>query len=157
MVLSSTSASIEQNNLTTVHAMTKLFVLFCSAQDGESVDMTSLVFWAHCKKHKISTNIKSIIWNKGIITNFGYFSWYKKLISLKCVHVVDTEWNKEITLIVLYSVVEIFICRNHKNLAFDGLDVIPHKQTTVCYNSIFDKQKICLWCGAWSILKCIFW
>ena len=33
-----------QNISTTVHATTKLFVLFCSAQDGESTDMNCLVF-----------------------------------------------------------------------------------------------------------------
>ena len=104
MVLSSTSASIEQNILTTVHAMIKLFVPFCSAQDGESVDMTSLVFWAHCEKHKISTkhHIKkafSPIWVFFIII-------MKKLISLKCA--VNSEWNEEITFIVSHSVVEVF-------------------------------------------------
>ena len=30
--------------LTTVHAMTKSFAPFCSAQDGESVDINCLVF-----------------------------------------------------------------------------------------------------------------
>ena len=32
------------NILTTVHATTKSFVPFCSAQDGESTDMNSLMF-----------------------------------------------------------------------------------------------------------------
>ena len=35
--------------LKTVHAMTKSFAPFCSAQDGESTDMNCSVFWAHCK------------------------------------------------------------------------------------------------------------
>ena len=33
----------------TIHAMTKLFVPFCSAQEGQSADMNCLVFWAHCE------------------------------------------------------------------------------------------------------------
>ena len=33
-----------KNILSTVHAMTKLFVPFCSAQDGESTDINCLVF-----------------------------------------------------------------------------------------------------------------
>ena len=32
------------NISTTIHAMTKSFVPFCSAQDGESTDMNHLVF-----------------------------------------------------------------------------------------------------------------
>ena len=32
------------NISTTIHATTKSFVPFCSAQDGESTDMNSLVF-----------------------------------------------------------------------------------------------------------------
>ena len=36
--------NITQNISTTVHAMTKLFVLFCSAHDSESADMNCLVF-----------------------------------------------------------------------------------------------------------------
>ena len=59
------------NISTTVHATTKSFVLFCSAQDGESTDMNCLVFWAHCKNGKILT--KRQIYNKGIFTNLGYF------------------------------------------------------------------------------------
>ena len=42
-----------QSISTTVHATTKLFVLFCSAQDDESADMNCLVFQAHCKNCKI--------------------------------------------------------------------------------------------------------
>ena len=36
--------SLYENILTTIHAMTKSFLLFCSAQDGESADMNCLVF-----------------------------------------------------------------------------------------------------------------
>ena len=36
-----------KNISTTVHAMTKSFIPFCSAQDGEATDMNCLVFWAH--------------------------------------------------------------------------------------------------------------
>ena len=42
-----------QNILTTLHAMTKLFVPFCSAQDGEFTDMNCLVLWAHCENGEI--------------------------------------------------------------------------------------------------------
>ena len=35
---------LDNNISTTVHAMTKSFVPFCSAQDGESTDMNCLVF-----------------------------------------------------------------------------------------------------------------
>ena len=42
-------------SLTTVHAMTKSFVLFCSVKDGESTDINCLVFWAHGKNGKICT------------------------------------------------------------------------------------------------------
>ena len=38
---------------TIVHAMTKLFVPFCSAQDDESTDINCLVFWEYCKNGKI--------------------------------------------------------------------------------------------------------
>ena len=37
------------NISTTVHAMKKLFVPFCSAQDGESTDINGLVFWVQYK------------------------------------------------------------------------------------------------------------
>ena len=58
--------------LTTVHAITKSFVPFCSAQDGESTDMNCLVFWAHCKNGKILT--KCQVYNKEIYTSLGIFS-----------------------------------------------------------------------------------
>ena len=51
--------------------MTKLFVLFCSAQDGESTDMNCLVVYVYCKDGKIL--MKHQVYNKGIFTNFGYF------------------------------------------------------------------------------------
>ena len=34
---------------------------------------------------------------------------------------VDSEWNDIINFIVSCSVVELFICRHHKNSAFNGL------------------------------------
>ena len=60
-----------QNFLTTVHAMTKLFVPFCLAQDGESTDMNCLVVWEYCENSKIL--MKCQVYNKGIFFNFGYF------------------------------------------------------------------------------------
>ena len=52
-----------QNISTTVHATTKLFVPFCSAQDSEFIDIKYLVFWAHCKNGKIL--VKCQVYNKG--------------------------------------------------------------------------------------------
>ena len=75
LCLSSNHIKIQHKNnniSTTVHAMTKSFVMFCSTQDGESTDVNCLVFWAHCKNGKILT--KRQVYNKGIFTNFGYFS-----------------------------------------------------------------------------------
>ena len=61
---------LHSNISTTVHAMTKSFVLFCSAQDDESTDMNCLVFWVHCKNGKIL--MKCQVYNKGIFfTNLG--------------------------------------------------------------------------------------
>ena len=60
---------LNKNISTTLHDTTKLFVPFCSAQDGESADMNCLVFWAHCKNGKIL--MKRQVYNKGIFTNFG--------------------------------------------------------------------------------------
>ena len=37
-------SKVKQNISTTVHATTKSFVTFCSAQNGESADINSLVF-----------------------------------------------------------------------------------------------------------------
>ena len=56
---------------TTVHAMTKSFVPFCSAQDDESADINCLVFWAYYKNAKILT--KRQVYNKGISSIFGNF------------------------------------------------------------------------------------
>ena len=45
---------------------------FVPAQDGEYTDMSCLVFRAPCKNGKISA--KCQVYNKGIFTNFRYFS-----------------------------------------------------------------------------------
>ena len=79
---------------TTVHATTKSFVPFCSAQDAESVDINCLVFWAHYKNGKI-------------------------LISLE--RTVDSEWNDVISFVVLYSVAKLFIVEITKKSIFNGL------------------------------------
>ena len=42
-----------KNILTTLHAMTKLFVSLCSAQDGEFTDINYLVLRAHCENGEI--------------------------------------------------------------------------------------------------------
>ena len=95
------------NISTTVHAMTKLFVPFCSAQDGESTDINCLeincleykLILANCKNGKIL--MKCQVYNKGIFIN------YELLISLECT--TDSEWNDVINLIVPCSDVELFI------------------------------------------------
>ena len=75
-----TSWKYSKNISATIHARAKLFVLFCSAQDGESAGMNCLVFWAHCKNtYYFQQNTKSI-YNQGIFTNFGYFC----NMTLKC-------------------------------------------------------------------------
>ena len=51
--------------------MTKSFVPFCSAQDGESTDMNCLVFLEHCKTGKIL--MKRQVYYKGIFTDLQYF------------------------------------------------------------------------------------
>ena len=60
-----------RNILTTVHAMTKLFVQFSSAQDGESTDMNCLVLCGHCENGKIL--MKHQVYNKGIFAILGIF------------------------------------------------------------------------------------
>ena len=59
------------NISTTVHAMTKSFVPFCSARDGESTDINYFVFWSHCKNGKILA--KHQVYNKGILPILGIF------------------------------------------------------------------------------------
>ena len=106
-----------RNISTTTLVMTTLFVPFCSAQDGESTDMNCMVFWELCKNGKIL--MKRQVYNKGIWLIFGILSWCEILISLECA--VDCEWNDVNNFIVLCSVVEFFINKNHKNPAFNGL------------------------------------
>ena len=68
--------------------MPKLFILFCSAQDGESTDINCLVFWAHCEMSKFPQNAKSII--RGFSQFWVIFhNNYEILISLECA--VDCE------------------------------------------------------------------
>ena len=109
-----------QNISTIIHATTKLFVPFCSAQDGESTDMNCLVFWAYCKNGKIL--MKHQVYNKGFFTKFEYFSQYEILISLECA--VDCEQIGIINYVVSCSIVGMKI---HKNSGFSGL--ILHKTT----------------------------
>ena len=101
-----------KNISTTIHAMTKSFVPFCSAQDGESTDMNCLVFWAHCKNGKIL--MKYQVYNKGIFANFGCFLQYKMLISLECT--VDSEWNGIINSVVSCLIVKLFLHENHQRV-----------------------------------------
>ena len=79
---------LNKNISTTVHAMTKSFVLLRSVQDGESIDINYLVFWAYCKNGEFWWNSKSIIrdfhqfwvffiiWNIDTIRTYSWF-WVK--------------------------------------------------------------------------------
>ena len=111
--------------------MTKLFVLFCLAQDGESADMNCLVFWAHFQNGKILT--KRQVYNKGISPILGIFSQYGILILLKCA--VDSEWNGVISSVVSCSIVEIFLHESHQRVflqsTFNGLKLLQNISTTV--------------------------
>ena len=60
-----------KNISTTVHATTKSFAPFCSAQDGESTGTNCLVFWAHCENSKIL--MKRQVYNKGILLILSIF------------------------------------------------------------------------------------
>ena len=95
---------------TTIHAMTKLFVPFCSAQDGESAEINYSVFWAHCENGKNST--KCQVYNKGIFPISSNFLQNEILISLKSA--VDFEWNGVTSFVVSCSVAKLFICKSHK-------------------------------------------
>ena len=117
------SWSTHNNISTTIHAMTKLFVPFCSAQDGESTDMNCLMFWAHCKIGKILTKQQVYI-IRAFSPISGIFEQYEILISLECA--VDSERNDVIIFVISCSVAEIFLCKNHKNPAFNSLTV-THK------------------------------
>ena len=125
--------------------MTKLFVPFCSAQDGESTDMNCLVFWAHCENGKNSMK-HQVYNNKGIFTNFEYFSEYEILISLECT--VDSEWNDTIDFVVSRSVVELFIHRSHKNQAFNALTLHETTPLQLCLQQIIHVNVLC--CDAWN-------
>ena len=104
------SLHIKANNIsTTVHAMTKSFVPFCSAQDGEFADINCLVFWAHWKNGEFW--IKHQVYNKGIFTNFRYFL---TIWNIECA--VDSELNGAINFVVSCSVVEIIHSKKSKIL-----------------------------------------
>ena len=79
-----------ENILTTIHAMTKSFLPFCSAQDGESTDMNCLVFWTRCENGKILT--KCQVYNKGIFTDFGYFFIVWKINIIRIYSWFLVEW-----------------------------------------------------------------
>ena len=125
---------LTHNNIsTTVHATTKLFVLFCSAQDIESTDINCLVFWAHCKN--------------------GNFWW-----NGKCA--VDSERNDVIIFVIPCSVAEIFLCKNHKNSAFNNSQ---HKylDNCTCYNKVvctipFSSRWWVYWYELFSVLSTLW-
>ena len=116
-----------KNILATVHAMTKSFVQFCSAQDGESTGVNCLVFWAHCEIEKIV--MKCQVYNKGIFTILKYFSSYE---ILECT--VDSEWNGVILLchiqLLSYSFIQVT-----KTPAFNGLVKSPHTRIVKANNT----------------------
>ena len=80
------------NISTTVHATTKQFVPFCSAQDGEFTNTNCLMFQAYCKNGQILMKRQVynkdifhkfwnllILWNIDIVRVFSWFwmKWYK--------------------------------------------------------------------------------
>ena len=69
---------------------------------------------------------------------------YEVLISLECA--VDSKWNDVIDFIVLCSVVELIICRNHNNPAFNN-SLTLHKTTLL---QLFFST---MCCGAWSTFE----
>ena len=132
MVLSSTwslevhvlKVQLYKNILTTRHATTRLFVPFCSAQDGESTDMNYLYSECITEMAKFCTNCQ--VYNKGILS---FFHKNELLISLECE--VDSEWNDVINFVVASSVAELLIQRNPKNPAFNLLTPHDNISTTV--------------------------
>ena len=77
------------------YAMTKSFILICSAQGG--------------------IRRFSAVWGSFLIWN------------------IDSEWNDLINFFVSWcSVVELFICRNHKNRAFNSATTASNKYTCAC-------------------------
>ena len=117
--------SCTQTISTTVHAMTKSFVPFCSAQDGESTDMNCLEFWAYCENDKILMK-RQVYIIRGFSPILGIFSYYEILISLECA--VNSEWNGIINFLLSCSVVKLFNRRNYNNPAFNfqqnNIDVV---------------------------------
>ena len=72
----------------TIIAMTKLFVLFCSAQDDESADINCLVFRGQCQNGKILMK-RQVYIIRGFLPILGVLSQYEMLISFECT--VDSE------------------------------------------------------------------
>ena len=73
------------------------------------------------------------IFDEGEIRGFspilGIFEQYEILISLECA--VDSERNDVIIFVISCSIAEIFLCKNHKNPAFNSLTVTHNISTTV--------------------------
>ena len=75
MLLGLRSPKHDNITSTTIHATTKSFVLFCSAQDGENQHADCFVFLAHCKNFDRTLSINS----KGILLNMGNFKQHEIL------------------------------------------------------------------------------
>ena len=78
MLLGPRSPKHDNITSTTIHAMTKSFVLFCPAQDGENQHADCFVFLAHCKNFDRTLSINS----KGIFLNLGNFKQH--IIRMLC-------------------------------------------------------------------------
>ena len=68
-------------------------------------------------------NAKSII--RGFSPILGTFSQYEIMLSLECA--VDSEWNDILKFIVSS---ELFICKSHKNQAFNMISIVSQLHTS---------------------------
>ena len=76
-----------KNISTTIHAMTKSFLPFRSAQDGKSTGVNCLVLFEHTAK--MAKFAETPIYNKGILLILASFLGYEILLLLECT--VDSE------------------------------------------------------------------
>ena len=122
----------------TIHAMTKLFVPFCSAQNNESTDMNCLVFWVHCKNGKIWTNHQ--VYNKGISPILGSFSKYEILISLEST--VDSQMNDVVNSVVSCLIAEFLI---HREITRSSFQWLTHHNSYKISQQPYMLQQNCLY------------
>ena len=102
--------------LTTLHAITKSVVPFCSAQDGESIDVNCLVFWTFCKNGENQPKFP-VYYSKGVFINFGKFSLTWEIdITGMYIQSVNSEWNDILILLCRVLLWSYILCRNHNSV-----------------------------------------